>query len=169
MNKNIAINDAKNIIIAIALYVAHYTSSIWNQAMSFEQITSRTPKDLQYVERKVFMKEVNTQKDWSFKIEWQGFNVPIWTIVGFQQRKGQNSQNQNKDTFYRPPARSSHCIIGTERHPDSAILLMYDDDYYSQGYGRSKEAFEALTQDNILQPNISDNDLRSSKDHNKIG
>ena len=66
------------------------------------------------------------------------------------------------DTFYRTPATSFQCIIGTERYPDSAILLNYNDDDYSQGYGQRKEAFKALTKDDILQPYISDHDFRSS-------
>ena len=37
------------------------------------------------------------------------------------------------------------------KNPDSAILLNYDDDDYSQGYGQIKEAFRAPTNDDILQ------------------
>ena len=57
----------------------------------------------------------------------------------------------------------AQCIIGTEKYPDSAILLKYDDDY-SQGYGQRKEVFRALTHDNILQRYISEDDYRSSND-----
>ena len=46
------------------------------------------------------MKEVNTQNYWSFELGTQeGSNVPIWIIVGFQQRDRQVSQNLNSDTF----------------------------------------------------------------------
>ena len=46
------------------------------------------------------MKEVYTQKLWNFEFGTQaGINVPIWIIVGFQQREKQDSQNLNKDTF----------------------------------------------------------------------
>ena len=41
-------------------------------------------------------------------------NIPIWIIIGFQQRQRQNSQNLNNDTFYRPAVKSAQCIIGTE-------------------------------------------------------
>ena len=75
----------------------------------------------------------------------------------------------NNDTFYRPPVTSAQCIIGTEKYPDRAILLKYEDDDYSQGYGQIKEAFRALTKDNILQPYISEHDFRSSNDGNNIG
>ena len=75
----------------------------------------------------------------------------------------------NNDTFVRLPAISAQCIIGTEKYPDSSILLNYNDDNYSQGYGLIKEAFKALTKDNLLQPYISEHDFRSSNDGNNIG
>ena len=60
------------------------------------------------------------------------------------------------------PVVSAQCIIGTEKYPDAAILLNYDDDDYSQGYHQIKEAFIALTKDDILQPYISEADFRKS-------
>ena len=39
----------------------------------------------------------------------------------------------------------------------------------SQSYGQIKEAFKALTKDDILQPYISDDDFRSSNDVDNIG
>ena len=82
------------------------------------------------------MKEVNTQNLWSFELGSQeGLNVPIWIIVGFQQSDRQHDQSLNKDTFYRPLVTSTQSIIGTEKYPDSAILLNYNDDHYSQGFG----------------------------------
>ena len=48
-------------------------------------------------------------------------NVPIWIIVGFQQRDRQDSQSLNNDTFYRPPLKSAHCNIGTEKYADGGI------------------------------------------------
>ena len=64
---------------------------------------------------------------------------------------------------------SAQVVIGTERYPDSAILLNYDDDDYSQGYGQIKEAFRALTKDDILKPYISEDDFRSSNNGYDIG
>ena len=132
-----------------------------------KHITDKIPTELRYVERSVFMKEANL---WSFELGTQeGVNVPICIIVGFQQRKRQDSQNLANDTFYRPPVTSAQCIIGTEKDPDSAILLNYNDDDYSQGYGLIKETFKALTIDDILQPYISENDFKSSNDGDNIG
>ena len=64
---------------------------------------------------------------------------------------------------------SDQVVIETERHPDSAIFLSYEDDDYSQGYGQIKEAFGALTKDDILQPYKSEDNFRSSNERNNIG
>ena len=107
-----------------------------------KQITDKIPTELRYVERSVFMKEVNTKNLWSFELgTHENMNVPIWIIVGFQQRDRQDSQNLANDTFYRLPITSAQCIFSTEKYPDSAILLNYDDDDFNQGYGLIKEDF----------------------------
>ena len=112
------------------------------------------------------MKEVNTQNLWTFELVTQeGINVPIWIIIRFRQ----HDQNLNNDTFYRPPVTSAQCIIGNQKYPESAILLDYGNDDYSQGYTQIKEAFRALTKYDILPPYISDHDFRSSNDGNDIG
>ena len=116
------------------------------------------------------MIEVNTQNLWTFELGTQeGINVPIWIIVGFQQSDRQLDQNLNNDTFYRPPVINAQCIKSTKKYPDSAILLNYNDDDYSEGYAQIKEAFRALSKDDILKPYISDNDFRSTNDGNNIG
>ena len=58
----------------------------------------------------------------------EGINVPLWIVVGFQQRDRQESQNLNKDTFYRPPVTSAQGIIETKKYPESGILLNFDCD-----------------------------------------
>ena len=170
LNKADATNFGKVKINAFEWYVPRYTVSMSQQAVLSNQILRRIPTELQYIERSVFLKDVNTQNLWNFDRGTQeGTNVPIWIIVGFQQSDRQKSQNENIDTFYRPPVMSAQCIIGIEKYPDSAILLIYTDDDYSQGYGQIKEAFKALTKDDILIPYISDHDFRSSNDGNNIG
>ena len=99
----------------------------------------------------MFMKEVNTQKLWTFEIGTQeGTNVPIWISTGFQQKVRQDSQNLNNDIFYITSISSAQCINGTGKHPESGILITCDDDDYSQGYGQIKEAFRVLTKDDTL-------------------
>ena len=163
MDKAGGIAEARIRIDHIHWYVPHYTPSIQQQSNLSKQILSKTPTELRYVERSVFMKQVNNQNVWNFELGSQeNMNVPIWIIIGFQQQDRQDSQNLNSDTFCRLPVVSAQCIIGTEKYPDTGILLNYDDDDYSQGYHQVKEAFRALTKDDILQPYVSDDNFRSS-------
>ena len=62
MNKADATNLGKVKINAIEWYVPHFTVSMSQQAVLSNQIVNRIPTELQYIERSVFMKEVNTQK-----------------------------------------------------------------------------------------------------------
>ena len=170
MNKTNATANGKIELNSIEWYVPHYTASLKEQVILVKQITDKIPTELPYAERSVFMKEVNTQNIWSFELGTQeGINVHIWIIVSFQQSDQQNDQNLNGVTFYRPPVTSPQCSIGTEKHPESAISLNYNDDDYSQGYGLKKQASKDLTKDDILEHYISDNDFRSSNDGNIIG
>ena len=170
LNKTNATAIGKIKFNSIEGFVPHYTASLKEQGILMKQITDKIPTELRYVERSVFMKEVNTQNLWSFELGTkEGINVPLWIIVGFQQSERQNDQNLNIDTFYRPLETSAHCIIGTEKYPESAILINYNDDDYSQGHGLIKQAFKDLTKDDILEPFISDNDFISSNDGNNIG
>ena len=91
----------------------------------------------------------------------ESMNVPLWIYIGFQQDQ-QDSQKLKNDAFCRLNVTSCQCIFGNKKHPESCILLNYDDDDYFQAYGQIKEVFRALTKDDILQPYISDNDFRSS-------
>ena len=159
------IADARIKVDHIYWYVPPCTPSIQLRSLKSKQILSKTPTELRYVERSVFMKEVNNQNLWKFEVGSQeSMNVSIWIIIVFQQRDREDSQNLNIDTFYRLPVVSAQCIIGTEKNPDAGILLYYDDDDddNSQGYSQIKETFRALTKDDILQPYISDDDFRCS-------
>ena len=78
------------------------------------------------------MKEGNIENLWNFQLVCQeSMNVPIWIIIDFEQRDRQDSQNLNNCIFCRLPIVSAQCVIGTEKHPDSGIVLNYDDDDYS--------------------------------------
>ena len=170
LNKDNAVVNGRVKINSLDWYVPHYSPNLEEYNKLMTQIRKKSPTLLHYPERSVFMKEVNTQNLWTFELGTQeGINVPIWIFVAFQQNDRQNDQNLNNDTFVRLPAISAQCIIGTEKYPDSSILLNYNDDNYSQGYGQIKEAFKALTKDNLLQPYISEHDFRSSNDGNNIG
>ena len=145
LNKIAAVNNDKVKINSLDWYVPHYSPNLEEYEKLMIQIKKNTPTLLHYPERSVFMEEVNTQNLWTFELGTQeGINVPIWIFVAFQQNDRQNDQDLNNDTFYRPLITSAQCIIGTEKYPDSGILLNYNDDGYSQGYGQIKEAFKAL-------------------------
>ena len=134
-----------------------------------KHIRSKVATDIHYVGRSVSMQEVKNQKVWQFHLGTEeGINIPIFIIIGFQQHDRENSQNLNNDTFCRSTVTSAQCIIGVEKYPDVAILLNYDDDDCSQGYGQIKEAFRALTKDDILKPFISEHDFKSSSDGDNL-
>ena len=123
LNKGNAINIGKIKINAIEWYVPHYTPSIQQQSILSKQILNKTPTQIQYPERSVFMKEVNTQNFWTFELGTQeGINIPTWIFVAFQQNDRQHDQNLNNDTFVRLPVTSAQVVIGTERY---LILLFY--------------------------------------------
>ena len=68
-------------------YVPHYTPSIQQQGILSKYSLSKTPTELRYNERSVFMKEVNFQNLWNFELGSQEtLKVPVWIIIGFQQR-----------------------------------------------------------------------------------
>ena len=168
--KDKAVGNGRSKINSLDWYVPQYSPNLEEYNKLMNQIKKNTPTLFHYPEKSVFMKQVNTQNLWTFELGTQeGVNVPIWIIVGFQQSGRQNDQNINNDTFYRPLVTSAQCIIGTEKYPDPGNLSNYNDDDYSQGYAQIKESFKALLKNNILQPNISDNDFTSSNDGNNIG
>ena len=87
-------------------------------------------------------------------------NVPIWIIIGFQQRKRQDSQNLINDSFCRLHVISVQSNIGMEKYPDAGIISNYDDDDdYTQGYSQIRKAFRAITKNDILQLYLSDHDF----------
>ena len=118
-----AINIGKSKFIGIEWYVAHFTTSIPQQAILSKRILNKVSTELNYVERSVFVKEVNTQKSWSFELGTEeGINVPKWITAGFHERDWRDSPNLNNDAFCRPPVTSAQSIFVTERNPDSAFL-----------------------------------------------
>ena len=68
LNKNDATNNAKIIINGIEWYVPHYIPSLEDYNKLQIQIRQKTPRNLHYPERSVFMKEVNTQNFWTFEL-----------------------------------------------------------------------------------------------------
>ena len=87
-------NEAANVVLAgrvpidkIRWYVLYYTPSISNQKLLLINIASKTPTELTYVKRLSDMKDVTTEKYWTFEQSvGDGIDVSIYVIVGFMQR-----------------------------------------------------------------------------------
>ena len=62
LNKDNAINEAKIKIIGIEWHVPHYNPGLEEYKKLMNQFIKKTPTELHYPERSVFMKEVNSQK-----------------------------------------------------------------------------------------------------------
>ena len=90
-------------------------------------------------------------------------------IVEFEQKDRQNSENLNNDTFCTLSVTGAQGIQGTDENPVAGISISCDDDDCFQGYGEFKEAFRALTKDDILWPYVSDHDFRSVIDGIDVG
>ena len=68
-------------------YRPQYTPSIQQQGLLSKQIISKTPKELRYIERSVFLKEENNKKLWNFEIgSKEGLNFPIWFVIGLNNK-----------------------------------------------------------------------------------
>ena len=67
LNKDNAVNNAKIKINGLEWYIPHYTASLDEYTKLHTQIKKKTPTNLHYPERSVFMKEVNTQNFWTFE------------------------------------------------------------------------------------------------------
>ena len=66
-------------------------------------------------ERFCFCKSKGTKK-WFFELGVGiGVNVPIYVIIGFQQRDLLNSRLQRNDAFFTLPIKNAQINIGTEK------------------------------------------------------
>ena len=129
LKKDNATNNAQIKTNVIEWYVPHYVPSLEEYNNLMDQIYNKTPTNLHHTERSVFMKELNTQNLWTIELGTQeGVNVPIWMYVAFQQHDRQHDQTLNNDTLYRMPVTSAQCVIGSEKYPDTATFLNFDDD-----------------------------------------
>ena len=100
LNKNNTINNAENERNAIEWYVPHYFPSLEEYSKLLNQITKKTPTQLHYPEKFVFVKEVNTQIFWTIELGTQeGINTSIWVYVVFQQSDRHDNETLNNDFF----------------------------------------------------------------------
>ena len=124
IDKTAGVANARIKIDQLHWYVPHYAPSIQQQGILPKQILSRKTTELRYIQRSVFLKQVNNRNLWNFNLGGQeSINVPIWIILGFQQRERLDSQNLKKDTPCRLPDIGAQCYFGTENYPDAGVLL----------------------------------------------
>ena len=98
MNKANQSNNAKIKINCIEWYIPPYALGLEQQKILSKQILGKIPMEPQFSERTLLMEELITRTFWPFELRTQeGIKIPIWTIVGFQQRDRQNSQHLNND------------------------------------------------------------------------
>ena len=73
---------------------------------------------MRFLEKTIFVKDVDAQNSWSFEKgvdSW--FFVPIIVIIEFQQKDRLNSKEHPCNTFYRPSViLTAQCIVGTEKN-----------------------------------------------------
>ena len=100
LDKAVGVADVRIKNDHIPSYVPHYTPSIQQQGILSKEFSSKTPTELRYIGRSVFVKEVSNQNLWNFELGCQeSMNVPIWSSIGFQQRDREDSPIRNNDTF----------------------------------------------------------------------
>ena len=75
-------------MVCTSLYSLHATTKF---SIISKQISNKTPAEIDYPGRFVFVKEVNTQNFWTFELRTQeGINIPIWIFVVFQHNDRQH-------------------------------------------------------------------------------
>ena len=93
LNKDNAVANGRVEINSLDWYVPHYSPNLEEYNKLMNQIKKNSPTLLNYPDRSVFMKAVNTPNLWTFELGTQeGINVPIWIFVAFQQNDRQNDQ-----------------------------------------------------------------------------
>ena len=117
---------------------------------------NKDPTDLNYIERTVFRKDVNTNNNWTLKLGNSGGEAahltPTFLIVGFLARNKIDSQTHNIATFDRLPISNAVCKIGSEKYSDDGIECDYDRDKYDQAYSEIENFYTLHSETNLLNP-----------------
>ena len=88
------------IIDNICWYIPNYTASISNQKLMLGYTISKAPTELSYIKRSSDMKDVTTEKNWTFELGLGvGIDLPIYVIVGLLQKDQFNQRHQKIDAF----------------------------------------------------------------------
>ena len=144
------VDAAKVVVKDINWYIPHYVPNLENQQLVLNQVLNKDPTELHYIERVVFRKDVNTNKNWTFELGNSGESTPTFVIVGFQARNKIVSQTHDDATFDRLPVSNAVCKIGSGKHPDDGIECDYDRDKYDQAYSEIETFYHLKSETNLL-------------------
>ena len=138
-----------------------FKPSVFQQTLVREQIISRAPTHLSYIERSVSVKNVDAQKGWFFGLRVKSSkDVPIYVMVGFQNRDGFHKAATNTGIFYRPRFFIPQINIGKESFLEKRTNIDYAKDTVSQDYEERVLHFRHSSRDNILRLYKSQHDIR---------
>ena len=166
INRAVATATTKNLK-DINWYFPQYTPNVTQQSFLSELFVSRAPTELHYIETSVCRKDVNSQNDCTFELGVQNaIGLPIYGFVGSQVRNWLDNQEHDNDLFTRLPLSCVQCIIITGEYTNAGIILNYDDDSFSQNYGKIVSCFEHLTRANFLLAYITRNYFGSDNAYN---
>ena len=100
----------------------HYTPSLENQQTMMDQLLNKDPTELNYTERTVSRKDVNTNNNnWTFDLGNSGESTPTFVTVGFQAKNKIDSQTHDNAIFDLLSISKSVCKIGLEKYPVDGI------------------------------------------------
>ena len=152
--RDIGVDAAKIVIEDIGWYIPHCTLSLENQLIMMDQILNKDPTELYYMERIVFRKDVNSNKNWTFDLGNSGESTPTFVKVEFQTRNKIDSQTHDNAIFDRLPISNAVCKIGSEKYPVDGIGCDYDRDNYREAYQETENFYRLHTKTNLLRPFI---------------
>ena len=125
----------------ISRKIPHYTPVV-RQGLLNQQIITKVPTELSYIKRSVCSKDVQSQNQWNSVIGvGEGIDLPIYVILGFQQRDRLINQLLHNDNFYRPHVKFAQFIIGIENYPDAGIYINYTETKSNLGYSQIVSCF----------------------------
>ena len=129
---------AKSVMKDIGWHIPQCSPGLENQQIMMDQLLNKDPTELNYMERIVFRKDVNTNNNWTSDLGNSGESTPTFLIVGFQARNIIDSQTHDNAKFDRLPISNAVLKIGSEKYPVERIECDYDRGNYREAYQKKK-------------------------------
>ena len=97
---------------------------------------------MSYIKRSVNSKDVQQQDECNSGLgHGSGIDVPIFVTLSFKQKDRLNNQKLNNKIFETLPFSSAHCYIGTKKQPDAGLKLLYGENKFCLGNGKTVSFF----------------------------